>query len=169
MPTPSQRVLAIDPGDSRTGWARATLSENTITHLEHGVNNHMDFGLTLHHGMRECDPAEGGGRLYDVLVYETWLPRPKDGSMAWIQGNQLLAAQLIGQIRLAGWLYDAKLVGQPPSAKGPAVAQMLNHIPDEWSSIAYRSHEQHNQDAVMHLWSYFWTNWVSDPERIVVK
>ena len=89
--------------------------------------------------------------------------------MAWIQGNQLLAAQLIGIIRVAGWLYSAELKGQGPNKKKPAVAQMEKNKAGKYLLARMENcHEQHDQDAIMHLWSYFWRHWVSDPEKIRV-
>jgi len=100
---------------------------------------------------------------FDVIVYETWRPRPIDGSMNWIQGNPLLAAQLVGMIRLIGWLSGATLRGQGPDIKKAAFAQIESGMPGT-AILKRRIHsstEQHDKDALAHLWRYFNEHWRS--------
>jgi hypothetical protein len=84
--------------------------------------------------------------------------------MNWIQGDQLLSAQLVGQIRLVGWLSGAKLVGYGPDRKRVAMASM----PDALKARMADCHEQHDQDALMHLWLYAFENWVTDPANVTI-
>ncbi len=153
----SERVIAIDPGE-RAGWASATLAENSITDIEHGVLPCKQMATILAHQQAVDDHIVGPD--FDVIVYETWRPRPKAGSLNWIQGNQLLSAQLVGQIRLVGWLSGAKLRGYGPDRKGPFQA-FIDSAP--WGAdIKQRQAdclEQHDQDALMHLAGYFAENW----------
>jgi hypothetical protein len=99
------------------------------------------------------------GGKYDVVVYETWRPRPIDGSMNWIQGDPLLSAQLVGQIRLCAWLAGSKLQGYGPDLKHVAVASMKGPASRAIKRRMAASSEQHDKDALMHLWYYFWRNW----------
>lgn len=98
---------------------------------------------------------------FDIIVYETWRPRPIAGSMNWIQGNPLLTSQLIGMIRLIGWLSGAVLRGQGPDAKKAAFAQIESGMPGT-AILRRRIHsstEQHDKDALAHLWRYYREHW----------
>jgi hypothetical protein len=154
-----EHVIAIDPGH-RTGWARALVSENRIEYLEHGVLTCKEMALELHQMQVRCDEPS----FYDAIVYETWRPRPQKGSMAWIQGNELIEVQLVGQIRLCGWLSGAKLKGYGPDRKRAFTASM----PAAMLARFPLSHEQHDQDALMHLWMYAFENWVTDPSNVTI-
>jgi hypothetical protein len=154
-----ERVIAIDPGE-RAGWAAAIVEENRISSIEHGVLAQTEMALELARcqGIQPTeDPPLQLWRQYGVIVYETWRPRPKNGSMNWIQGNQLLSAQLVGQIRLLGRLSGAKLVGYGPDKKTVALASMPGALRARMDGC----HEQHDQDALMHLWMYAWDNWAT--------
>lgn len=162
-----ERVIAIDPGE-RAGWAAATLDENHVTGISHGVLPCRDMALSLaadqeiHQG--GCVYIDHEPPKFDVLVYETWRPRPVNGSMKWIQGNQLLSAGLMHQIRLLGWLSGAKLVGYGPDRKTVALTTMPGELKVRFDDC----HEQHDQDALMHLWMYAFENWVTDPSNVTI-
>ncbi len=152
----SERVIAIDPGE-RAGWASATLAENSITDIEHGVLPQKQMAFQLY-AWQVPEPR------FDVVCFESWRPRPKAGSMNWIIGNQLLSAQHVGQIRFIAWLSGAKLVSYGPDRKGVAMASM----PEALKQRMKGSHEQHDQDALMHLWLYAFENWVTDPTKLTI-
>lgn len=159
-----ERVIAIDPGE-RAGWATATMDKNSLTGIEHGVLACKDMALELTdwQGLGTHKTAKGVPK-HDVIVYETWRPRRIGGSMDWIQGNQLLSAQLVGQIRLVAWLSGARLKGYGPDRKTVAMTSMpgqLRHRMDQCP-------EQHDQDALMHLWMYAFENWVTDPRNVTI-
>jgi hypothetical protein len=97
----------------------------------------------------------GGEPSFDVFVYESWYPREENGGMDWIKGSPLSAAQQIGALRWIARASGAKVVTQHPSDKPVAVATM----PKVFSTLNRDSNEQHDQDARMHLWLYFWRNW----------
>lgn len=167
----SERVIALDPG-GRSGWAAANMSEDRLELLGSGVLRQDMMARELarqqsivsrHTKPRLILPA----RMWDVIVNESWHPRRKDGRMDWIENDPLMSAQHVGQIRLIADLSGARYVEQAPSQKHvyeasmPAVLKAL----DEYSS------EQHDQDARLHLWGYFFDNWFTaevDPEDVVV-
>lgn len=165
-----ERVIALDPGE-RTGWASALVSENRISELQHGVlpQKEMAFQLAEWQAVgpigKDDYPPEASERAFDVIVWETWRPRPKAGSMAWIQGDALLSAQHVGQIRFIGWLSGAKLVGHGPEKKTVALASMTGVLRARMEDCP----EQHDADALLHLWLYAWTNWcTTTPDKVVI-
>jgi hypothetical protein len=89
------------------------------------------------------------------MVYESWYPREENGSMEWIKGDRLLTPQHIGQLRFVADLSGAKIVEQHPTDKPQAKATMPQVLKD----YDYYSNEQHDKDARMHLWLYFWREW----------
>ena len=151
-------VIAIDPGH-RTGWAGAKMSENRIEWLEHGVRSCAEMGDWFY-GQQRYPVTR-----FDVLVYETWRPRPQNGSMAWIQGNELIEVQLIGDLRATARRSGAKIKSYGPNRKRAFTASMPAAIKDRFA----HSHEQHDQDALMHLWGYALENWVTDPGKVEVS
>jgi hypothetical protein len=90
------------------------------------------------------------------MVYESWKPRRDDrGKLDWLEGDHLVNAQHIGQLRLIADLSQTKIVEQHPTDKPQAVATM----PANLKALDYFSNEQHDKDARMHLWLYFWREW----------
>lgn len=156
MRTP-ERVIAIDPGDVRTGWAAATIAENSITAITYSVVPREEF-------TRELDMTQ---RLelwesYDVIVCETFRPVRKHGSMDWIEGDELLTARQIGAIELIAESSAAKFVPQEPSRKPVGVASMPSALADRPVKT------QHDADALIHLWLYAFDNWVTDPRNLTI-
>lgn len=93
---------------------------------------------------------------FDVFVYESWYPRrDAQGKMDWIEGSPLMPVQQIGALRWIARKSGARIVTQHPNDKPMAVATM----PKEFKALNRDSNEQHDQDARMHLWLYFWRNW----------
>lgn len=140
------RVLAIDPGE-RVGWATGLLgaSADEFEIENRGVHPLQDFALKL--GKSIAD--------YDVVVYESWRLYP--GMAKRMVGNDMQPAQLVGIIRYLGWISPTvKLVTQGAKIKETA----LKTMPDWLSEHMKQSTEQHDQDAIMHLWYYHWSKTV---------
>jgi hypothetical protein len=167
-----EHVIALDPG-GRSGWASAKMDVDRLELTGTGVlrQDVMARWLAREQAVHYVSP-EGKikgilrHRHYDVIVGESWIPRRKNGKMDWIEGDPLLSAQHVGQIRLIADLSGARYVEQPPSNKHVYVASM----PEALKAIDEISLEQHDQDARMHLWGYFKDNWFTatvDPERVV--
>ncbi len=149
----AHHIVSLDPGE-RTGWATLAMSENRLEIVEHGVLSVREMGFWL---------AETMPR-YHACVIETWRPRPKGGSMNWIQGNQLLPVHVIGMARLCAWRSGTQIVNFGPDRKHV----WERTLPDEFKARMKGSNEQHDQDALLHGWGYFWTNWVTDPTKLTI-
>lgn len=159
----TESVIALDPG-GRSGYAAAIMGEDYLELTETGVLR-QDF-MARWLAARQRIWMDLTKRHYDVIVGESWIPRRKNGSMAWIEGDPLLSAQHVGQIRLIADLSGARYVEQPPSNKEMYTASM----PKALLELDADSNEQHDKDARMHLWGYFKDNWFSatvDPESVV--
>lgn len=155
----SEHVIALDPGQ-RTGWASARMDVDRFELIASGVKAQREMALWLAEQqgvafMNNPGRWEYVGREYDVLVWESWRPFLKNGSMDWIKGDRLLPAQHVGQIRLIAWLSGARGVEQEPSQKKPYLAS----LPPALRALDAESSEQHDQDARRHLWGYFFENW----------
>lgn len=155
----TESVIALDPG-GRSGYAAAIMGEDYLELTETGVLR-QDFmarwlakrqkigwvdGPRLHYCKKVIGGVEQWIRCYDVIVGESWIPRRKNGSMAWIEGDPLLSAQHVGQIRLIADLSGARYVEQPPSNKEMYTASM----PKALLELDVDSNEQHDKDARMH-------------------
>jgi len=167
---PAEHVIATDPG-GRSGWASAEMGPDRFEFTGSGVlcedlmpdwfADAQDVGRSTRTPNRPPRPA------FHVFVYESWYPRPdENGSMQWIQGDNLAEAQQIGALRWIARASGSKIVTQHPSDKtmAEAVMPLMLKILDRDSS------EQHDIDARLHLWLYFWRNWFSgkiDPTSTV--
>lgn len=136
-------VLAIDPGE-RTGWARANISDDgEWADIRQGVNSVRDFLLCLEKHYGE----------YDIVIYETWRLFPHKARS--LVGSEMTASQVIGGIRLISWHHPkTRLLDQGPNTKSTAMKTMPSHLKDRMA----KSSEQHDQDALMHLWYWTWKN-----------
>jgi len=138
------RVIAIDPGQ-RVGWATGVIDPvaPALTVKDQGVDSLKDFALRLEDGVEQ----------FDVVVYEQWI---LFGHMAKkMVGNDMKSSQLIGMIRFICWHHGITPVVQPTTAKKTAVATM----PDSVKARIALSTEQHDKDALMHLWFYFFKHY----------
>jgi hypothetical protein len=162
VPDFAERVIALDPGQ-RTGFAVAEMALDYFHLVESGVKPQREMALWLakQQGIASMtDPQRWDGPLvprFNVVTWESWRPRRKNGSMNWIEGDRLLPAQHVGQIRLIAWMSGAKMVEQEPADKRTFLANLpagLREFDDE-------SSEQHDQDARWHLWGYFFREWFS--------
>lgn len=151
----SEHVFACDPG-GRSGWASARMSSDRFEFTGSGVlrEDLMPdwFAEQQNVGFGIIDNAPN----FSAMVYESWYPRRDDqGKMDWIEGAALMPVQQIGALRWIARASGAKIVTQHPSDKPIAVATM----PEVLKLLDRDSTEQHDQDARMHLWLYFWRNW----------
>lgn len=143
------RVLAIDPGE-RVGWAKGIVhpdkpESDRLEITGQGVHHLKDFAIKL--GKSIAD--------YDVVVYEVWRLYP--GYQKKMVGNDMQPSQLIGMIRYLAWTNpDVKLVSQGARIKNTAMKTMPEEIKDRMKL----STEQHDQDALMHLWYYTWDKYI---------
>lgn len=163
----TEHVIALDPG-GRSGWASARMALDRFEFTGSGVlrQDHMARWLVNEQNIMDIDGSPGFGKSFDVIVAESWRPRRIDGKLDWIEGDPLLSVQHLGQIRLIADLSGARYVEYSPKQKPVWVASM----PDKLKALDELSGEQHDQDARMHLWGYFFENWFSgegDPEEYV--
>lgn len=135
------RIIATDPGE-RTGWAHGLVDEaGKLEVTGQGVSTIKDFGLKL---------VEVAGN-YDVIIYETWRLYPEMAKR--MIGNDMQPSQMVGMIRLAAWMHpNVRLVSQGARIKKTA----LKTMPDWMVERMTESSEQHDQDALMHLWYFYW-------------
>jgi hypothetical protein len=146
------KILAIDPGE-RVGWATGTITPDgeghALTVTGQGVDTLRDFSLSLEQHVREAD----------VVIYETWRLYPHMAKK--MIGNDMQPSQLIGIIRFVCWKDPSvKVVTQGASIKNTA----LKTMPEELHERMELSTEQHDQDAIMHLWHYYWKNYAQPEE-----
>lgn len=140
-------ILALDPGE-RTGWAIGKVTEaGELTVQGQGVLPVREMGMWLYETLvQEKD--------IDVLVYETWRLYPHMAKK--MVGNDMQPSQVIGMARLCAWLGGQDLVTQGATIKKTAMKTM----PDEIKMRFGLSTEQHDQDALMHLWHHYWSKYV---------
>lgn len=158
----SEHVFACDPG-GRSGWASARMDKDRFEFTGSGVlrEDLMPdwFAKQQQVGIR---PSKHLLPEFDVMVYESWYPRRDDeGKMDWIEGAALMPVQQIGALRWIASASGAKIITQHPFDKPIAVATM----PEVFKALNRDSNEQHDQDARMHLWLYFWRNWFEGSVR----
>lgn len=156
----SERILAIDPGE-RVGWARAEAYEDTMAgcHLldleGHGITPLKDFAVKLY---------EVAG-TYDTIIYEPYrIAGDKRRLYAHI-GSDVPTLQLIGMIRLCGWLNPSiKLVSSGTGRKSAGrkyAAAELPEISEKIEAALATDHDSgHDGDALMHLAAYFLQEYV---------
>lgn len=141
-----ETVLAIDPGE-RVGWATGSLDHAEFKVVEQGVHGLRDFAIALGKNINK----------YDTLVYEAWRLYPNAGKA--MIGNDMQPSQLVGIIRYLGWINPTvRVVTQGATIKKTA----LKTMPEDVTARFKRSTEQHDKDAVMHLWHYYWLNYVTE-------
>lgn len=141
-----ETVLAIDPGE-RVGWAHGVLDDSSFEVTGQGVTPLRPFALKL----EEVWPN------YDTVVYESWRLYPTAGKT--MIGNDMQPSQLVGMIRFIGWHHQPQvgMVVQPAKIKDTALKTM-----PEWLHERMKlSTEQHDQDALMHLWHYYWKTYIA--------
>lgn len=137
------KVIAIDPGE-RVGWATGVVHPDAprLEVEKHGVHALKDFAIAL--GERISD--------YDVVVYEVWRLYPHMAKH--MVGNDFQPSQLIGIIRYLTWIHpEIKLVSQGANIKKTA----LKTMPEDLKERMSQSSEQHDQDALQHLWHFYWS------------
>lgn len=146
MPNRKQ-IIAFDPGE-RTGYAVGSLDVDEFDPKtgagfaveEQGVLTVREMGRQLRDLVRDCD----------VVVYETWRLY-QDKALALV-GNDMQPSQVIGMIRFVAWEQGTKIRNNGADIKAIANKTM----PDWLRKHMAKSTEQHDQDAIMHLWYYCW-------------
>lgn len=165
------RVLALDPGE-RVGWARADVDESGgWKELRHGITPLKDMALAIHGALiqvRRNGPlpyiSENDAlplpweRKYDVVVCEDWRLRP--GKERLFIGSSFPAVQFIGMVRLCCWLSNTKLVMQGADTKSTADKTLKALWPEMYETVTQSgSHDdQHDLDAIRHLWFFTYRN-----------
>lgn len=137
-------VLALDPGE-RTGWARADVQpDGSWQDIRQGVHALKDMALALDRNFRD----------YDLVIYETWRLYPHKAKA--MIGNDMQPSQMVGIIRFLGWQYpDVQLVSQGASTKTTADKTMPEWLAERFT----HSSEEHDRDALRHLWFWTWKNY----------
>lgn len=165
-----EHVIALDPGE-RCGWATGLMGLDSLEVTGYGTLRLQDMALALAKAqdVRYCGAARvTNARQYGRIVWESWRPRRQNGSMDWIENDRLLSAQLVGQIRLIAWMSGAETKEYSPTMKTGFQASM----PPQLVELQELASEQHPQDALMHLWGWFFENWFTaegDPIDCVVN
>lgn len=155
-----EHVLAMDPG-GRSGWATGWMGRDLLVVGPSGVfrQDTMFTKIAAWQSIGRMDPSarnpDAGPPEFDMIVNESWRPRRINGSMEWIEGDPLLSAQHVGQIRGLAILSGARYIEQSPTLKNTYRAS----YPEALKDLDRISNEQHDQDARLHLWGYFFTNW----------
>lgn len=176
-----EHVIAFDPGE-RTGWASAKMDEDQLLLTGTGVYDQDTMAVKFAEwqgiarprimvnpapALEEYEPVITVP-TFQKVVFEAWRPRRKNGSMDWIEGDALLSAQHVGQIRFIAKYSGARLATpQEPAQKETFRAS----LPEQFKELDRLSSELHDQDARLHLWGYFFENWFSasvSPEETVV-
>lgn len=133
----------MDPGE-RVGWARAEIFDGKMENVSCGVTPLKDFAIKLY----ESAPN------YHTLAYETWRLRP-DVARKFI-GNDFQPVQIIGMIRLLGWVHGIRLQSIEPNMKTTG-EKVMN---DELRALKELQIEEHSKDAIDLLSYYHWNKYV---------
>ena len=150
-----QRVLALDPGE-RVGMAWCRMSPDRMARVKTNVLPWVDCAHWLVEHRHD----------FDVTVYETWIPRRINGTMDWIEGDALISAQFVGQLKLAAWLGEQRLKSYGPINKEAFQSSMPARLRRRQAA----SSEQHDKDALMHLWGYYFENWMdTTPDKVKLR
>ena len=115
-----------------------------IDEVSNGVTPLKDFAVKLY------EVAQN----YDTLVYETWRLRPDMAKK--MVGNDFQPAQLIGMIRLMGWVSGVTIKSLAPSVKSTGRKVMPDILRERLSA----STEEHDKDALDLLSYYWWDRYV---------
>lgn len=153
MPDPIQ-ILAIDPGE-KVGWAHGEVVGSTLCVIDHGIATLKHLAVAL--AGRPAPVAVAALDQYDIVIYEQW--RLAAYAAKALIGSDMQTSQLIGMIRLLGWLHDVKLVSQAPGdmeigerCAPPTVTAILGTLP--------KSHdESHDGSALKHLAAYWYRHY----------
>jgi hypothetical protein len=86
----------------------------------------------------------------DVAVYETW--RLYETHALAMIGNDMQPSQVVGMIRYEAWRQNLKVRNNGADIKKQAFKTMPQWLIDHMR----KSTEQHDQDAILHLWYYVW-------------
>ena len=157
------KVLALDPGE-RVGWAIGTITKRVegvlirheMTVEDHGISYLKDCYLAV-------DDALVDGR-YDVVVMEGFKLTQRGAKTS--IGSTMQTVQFIGMVRGSCWRHGVPLRMQWPADKSsarrslkidhPAAAAMRERL----EKITGAHDDRHDEDALIHLWHHFFTEYV---------
>lgn len=141
------KVIAIDPGE-RVGWCTAEYTpgtEDPLKLINHGISLLKPFACKFYAQVEK----------YDVIIYEKFVLFSGERGRSQI-GGEIPTAQLVGMIRLCGWMADKKLVSQSVQNKktGDKVAW---GVFKELIDGEVKTHDDaHDIDAIRHLVYWAW-------------
>lgn len=141
-----RKVAAFDPGE-RTGWAYASVFRDFDPKTGQGLVIEDQGVWTVRevgHNLEALIAA------VDVVVYETW--RLYETHALAMIGNDMQPSQVVGMIRYEAWRQAKKIRNNGADIKGQAFKTM----PDWLKTHMDKSTEQHDKDALLHLWYYTW-------------
>ena len=120
-----------------------TITPNNLKVESHGIAHLRDFALKLHERIND----------YDVIVYESFRIYP--AAAKHLIGSDVPTAQLVGMIRLLGWLSGTELVSQGANRKKVAEQTAPDWLLREIEKLPKTHDEAHDGDALLHLWQYY--------------
>ena len=146
------RLLTIDPGEL-VGWAVGAAHPDEPELIRHGITPLKEFATTLY---QRFD-------AYDVVVYETYrLIRARNR-----EGSEMPTSQLIGMIRLLGWVHpEVTVVRQTPNNKNSINKVIAASDHQDFKALVEGesgTHDDaHDIDAIRHLYYYWWKQHVKE-------
>lgn len=151
MGTPSEYVVALDPGQ-RCGIAYGTVSEGKLEVDRAYVLPLKEAAIWLAQ-MQLTSGREGGEPLFSTIVFETWRLHPAKAKA--LIGDDMQPSQLIGMIRLIGWISQATLYAVGPDRKFVASTALAEFL----DPLKAQSNEEHDKDALDLLAYYAYEEW----------
>lgn len=149
----SLKVLALDPGE-KVGWARGCVQPDLPSFKleDHGIADLKPFAVKLFEAISD----------YDVVIYETYRLVKKRNR----EGSDMPTSQLIGMIRMAGWLNPSvKMVAQSPNVKETAnktSSALCLEVADLLAREPGTHDDAHDLDGVRHLWYWYYDKYLKE-------
>lgn len=154
-------ILAIDPGE-RVGWAHGRIVGDQLVVIDHGIEPLKQFALFMARPRHDDGvwPEPWALQYYDTVVYERW--RLNAAVAQALIGNDMQTSQLIGMIRLLGWLHNVKLVSQDPKDQVIGERCAPHSVTAILDTLPKAHDESHDGSALKHL-AYYWYRNYFDP------
>lgn len=151
-------VVAIDPGE-KVGWASGCIQDSRLEILNHGISHLKPFALALAgRGVESGFPRPL--HCYSVVIYERW--RLAAYAAKEQIGSDMQSSQLVGMIRLLGWLHNVKLVSQDPKDMVIGERCAPQCVTEILATLPKAHDESHDGSALKHL-AYYWYRHHFDP------
>lgn len=148
----TERLLIIDPGE-RVGWCKVTVQDGVLNPDTFVVGVHPIKVFAEALAGKTIVPAACDGEVeYDRLVYEKWVLYADKAEK--LVGSEMASSQVVGMIRLCGWIGGCKLSQLPANKKKNAATIYAEHLPWLAAKKALCS-EEHSKD-VCDLLAYYW-------------